>query len=449
MNSDYFLSISLCLSLFLLFFFLPLLVFLIDMFMFMVFFFFFFFFFFFVNKFNFMVSLSYSLGCDNVSFMFICLSFWICLMMVFSMILYCYSYLGKNFLLYLNFMFFSLLFLFVVSNFFYFFFFFECSLIPVFLIIFGWGYQPERLSAGFFLILYTMVGSLPFFLSILYLDMIFGNFFFFLNFKINNMYLIFFIIMSFMIKFPLFGFHLWLPSAHVESPVSGSMILAGVMLKLGGYGFFRFLGFMYFYVFYYGYLFFSLSLFGCLFISCYCLIQSDLKVLVAYSSICHMGMIIMGLFTLSYWCVLGGLIFMLGHGFISSGLFYFVGLLFNRSGSRSFFVLSGLLSISPSSVMFLFFFCISNMSCPPTINLFSEILIVLGSLNWSFYSLFFFFFILFFSAIYSLMIYYFISHGIICDLIKMFSCFYLLEYLVMFFHLFPVFFMILCFDFFI
>nr|YP_011014844.1 NADH dehydrogenase subunit 4 [Epyhemisphaerius bistriatus]WQB38525.1 NADH dehydrogenase subunit 4 [Epyhemisphaerius bistriatus] len=375
-------------------------------------FFFFFFFFFSNNLFCYHFLVSYVFGLDSISFMFCCLSIWICILILFSMLSISFFINSFFFLLFINFLIFMLFMLFLVLDFFLFYFFFEGSLIPMIFIIFGWGYQPERLSAGFFLIFYTLVFSLPFLLVIFMINDFFGSFFFFFDFVLHSDLVMFFIVMSFMVKFPLYGLHIWLPSAHVEAPVSGSMILAGVMLKLGGYGFFRMLDYLYYFISYYGFFFVSLSMVGSFYISLFCLIQSDLKMLIAYSSVCHMGLVISGMFSLTSWGILGSLLFMLGHGFVSSGLFFLVGLVYDRLGSRSFFILSGLIYFMPSLSFFWFMFCIMNMSCPPSINLFSEVFLVMGLLSWSnFVFFFFFFFFFFFSACYWMSIFFFTQHG--------------------------------------
>nr|YP_010381665.1 NADH dehydrogenase subunit 4 [Cylindratus longicephalus]UDL72040.1 NADH dehydrogenase subunit 4 [Cylindratus longicephalus] len=406
--------------------------------------FFFFFFFFCMNFFlvDYFYLISYIFGMDSISYLFCCLSIWICLLVCLCVLNL--SILFENyFIFYLNFLVLMLMFLFLVMDFFFFYFFFESSLIPVFLILFGWGYQPERLNAGFYLIFYTLFASLPFLLIVFYMNIVFGSFSYFLSVSFKSNFFMFFLVFSFLVKFPMFGLHNWLPKAHVEAPVMGSMILAGILLKLGGYGFIRLMGFIYFFIFHYGVYFISLSLVGCIFISLFCLIQSDLSILVAYSSVCHMSMVIIGLFSMFSWGYLGSLIFMLGHGFVSSGMFFLIGILYDRFGSRSFFILSGMINFFPFLSFFWFLFCVMNMSCPPSINLFSEIFIFFSMLSWSFYTLFFFFFILFFSACYSLMIFFLTQHGVFSGLLS-FGCFcFVREYLVLIFHVFPIFFIVL------
>uniref|UniRef100_UPI0030FEAC39 NADH dehydrogenase subunit 4 n=1 Tax=Salurnis marginella TaxID=1453305 RepID=UPI0030FEAC39 len=405
---------------------------------------FFFFFFFFLNfGSNFFCFISYFFGMDLVSYLFICLSIW----NLYSNGFFYNEMSFKTYFLFFSFLsfisFVNIMCCFFSCWFFLFLFFFEASLIPVFLIIFGWGYQPERLMAGYYLIFYTLFASFPFLIVIFYVYYIYGGFFYFFNIKFFSDFLGFFILFSFLVKFPLFGVHLWLPKAHVEAPVSGSMILAGVLLKLGGYGFFRSLTFLYFFIMNYSSFFMSISLYGCLLISLFCLVQSDLKILIAYSSVCHMAVVICGLFSLSMWGVLGSIMFMLGHGFVSSGLFYLVSVVYDRLGSRSFFLISGLMNFMPSLSLFWFLFCCMNMSCPPTINLFSEISIVFSLIFWSKFTYIFVFFFLFFSACYSLTIFFLTQHGSFSSMIKICSNCNSLNYFVLLFHLYPVLFMML------
>nr|WOW98991.1 NADH dehydrogenase subunit 4 [Cixiini sp.] len=398
-----------------------------------------FFFFFFFRFYDFYTNISCGLGLDSFSFGFSCLSIWICCLMIYSMIFY-KDYLYSWFFIFnVNMILIFLILCFFSLDCFSFYFFFESSILPIFFLILGWGYQPERLQSGYYLIFYTLFSSLPLLLCILSLENFLGYFYFHMSYLNLNNLMCFFLVFAFLVKFPMFFFHLWLPKAHVEAPVSGSMILAGVMLKLGGYGLIRMFIFFEDFVVKMSYFFISLSLFGSLFISIICLLQSDLKILVAYSSVSHMCLVISGLFTLSTFGYVGSYFLMIGHGLVSSGLFYMIGCLYDRFGSRSMFILKGLLSYMPSFSMFMFMFCICNMSCPPSLNLFSEICIIMSLFTWCSFSMIFLFFILFFTACYSMMIFSVTQHGMSSSLLMFSDGGLIREFLVFSLHLIPFF----------
>nr|QTC32052.1 NADH dehydrogenase subunit 4 [Nisia fuliginosa] len=408
--------------------------------------FFFFFFTQYINM-NYFCGIFYFFGFDCLSYLFCLLTIWIVILMNCSM-KFNWMMIGyKYFNIFSSMIMFFLILTFYVIDFFMFYFFFEVSLIPVVFIIFGWGHQPERISSGFYLFFYTLFASLPLMVSIFIISGSEGVFSFLLIFQIDNFFISFMMIFAFLVSFPMIFFHLWLPSAHVESPVGGSMILAGVMLKLGGYGLIRLIKFMNMFFIKFNWLMISLSLFSFFFMAVVCMVQSDLKVLIAYSSICHMSLVIGGIFSLSIYGVLGSVILMIGHGLISSMMFFYIGILYKYFNSRSFFIIRGVLLISPSLGLMGFISFISNMSCPPSINLMSEILIISSFLMWGYMSLIFIIFGLFFSAFYSVLIFCFIHHGLSSSLYIPFNL-KVFDYLIFFLHFYPVYFITLNMNFF-
>ena len=263
-------------------------------------------------------------------------------------------------------------------------FFFEISLIPIFIVVIGWGYQPERLAAGIFLFFYTLFASIPLLLFIFKVSTDSGSHYSLLSgvgpLEVKG--LLFFIgVIAFMVKFPVFGLHMWLPKAHVEAPVSGSMVLAGVLLKLGGYGLLRiekyFSSSMRF-------LFLrSFILIGGGLLRVFCLGASDLKILIAYSSVVHMALIVIGFKWFRSLGISGGIIIILAHGICSSGLFAMANRFYERSHSRSFNLNKGLLARAPFIVGMAFFLIRANFGGPFTLNLLGEILLILslGQIN--------------------------------------------------------------------
>nr|AMH85703.1 NADH dehydrogenase subunit 4 [Ocyptamus sativus] len=389
---------------------------------------------------NYWMMISYFLGMDLLSYGMILLSFWICALMVMaSYSIYKYKNYEKLFLLNLLLLLLMLLLTFSSMNMFMFYLFFECSLIPTLLLVLGWGYQPERLQAGMYLLFYTLLVSLPMLVAIFYIYNNYNtmNFYLINNYNMNYMILYFSLILSFLVKMPMFLVHLWLPKAHVEAPIAGSMILAGIMLKLGGYGLLRFF-FLQILGFKYNYWFMSISLVGGVLVSFICLRQMDLKSLIAYSSVAHMGIVLSGLMTMTYWGISGSYTLMIAHGLCSSGLFCLANITYERLGSRSLLINKGLLNFMPSMSLWWFLLCSANMAAPPTLNLLGEISLLNSIVSWSMLTMLLLIFTCFFSAAYTLYLYAYSQHGKLYSGVYSFMTGYNREYLLLFLHWFPL-----------
>nr|ALO77004.1 NADH deshydrogenase subunit 4 [Psilothrix sp. PSI01] len=387
------------------------------------------------------MNISYFFGLDLLGFLMILLSLWISgLMVLASMKIYKMNN-NKSYFLFVNMIMLIILYIIFSSmNLFIFYLFFEFSLIPVLLMILGWGYQPERLQAGFYLLFYTLLASLPMMISIFYLynSLLSLDFFFFKFFSIEGMFIYLFMNFVFFIKMPMYMVHLWLPKAHVEAPIAGSMILAGIMLKLGGYGLIRLMMLFMKIGMKINYFFIMISMIGGVFISLICMNQSDLKSLIAYSSVAHMGLVMSGILTLNYWGLCGALVMMIAHGLCSSGLFCLSNITYERFHSRSIYLNKGLMNLVPSLSLWWFLLCSSNMAAPPSLNLMGEIMLINSLVSWSMIMMIFLSLMSFFSAVYSLYLFSFTQHGSLCSsgFSNMMS--YLSEYKLLFLHWFPL-----------
>ena len=348
---------------------------------------------------------------DIISISLIILRIWILILIILRQF-------RNRFLYSIYFMFFilnlRLIFSFISNNIIIFYFFFEWSLIPIFFIIIGWGYQLERLKSRFILLIYTLFASLPLLMIILIINinyyLINFNFLIIINFlNFRNFYLLI-IFLSFLVKFPIFFFHQWLPKAHVEAPVGGSMILAGVLLKLGGYGIIRLLFFLNKNLFIKIIIIFSLI--GGRILRILCLINRDIKVIIAYSSVVHIALIIINLFSKNFWRINGSIIIIIRHGLCSSGIFSSANIFYERSHSRMIIMNKNNLNYFPRIALFWFILCIANFGGPFTYNLLREILLIIGLSHINYLNLIFILFISFFSAAYRLILYSNIQQGI-------------------------------------
>nr|QKN98981.1 NADH dehydrogenase subunit 4 [Mileewa ponta] len=393
--------------------------------------------FFYVNDFN--VLISYFFSIDYFSYGLIILSMFIISLMFLASNLMYYSLTKDYFIFIILFLFFILVIIFSVMNMFLLYIFFELSLVPLLILIFGWGYQSERLVSGLYMFFYTLFASLPFLMIIIYLYKIYNTMIFCLiNCDFISFYFNFCLIFVFLVKLPMFFVHFWLPKAHVQAPISGSMILAGVLLKIGGYGLIRFMFLNELSFFSYSYIWYSLSILGSLLISVLCLIQGDMKCLIAYSSIVHMGMCLMGLLTMTKSGLLGGYLMMIGHGLCSSGLFCLANISYERLLSRSFFLNKGMLYYMPSMSFFWFLFCCFNMGCPPSMNFMSEIMIMWSMMMFWLFSYFYIFMISFIGACFSFYLFSYSQHGIYFNVYS-YSLGTVREFFLLYVHLIPLF----------
>ncbi len=318
---------------------------------------------------------------DNVSLIFVLLTTFIIPLCVFA---------GRgldNFLLYSKLfliMEFFLIALFLTHNLMIFYFCFEIVTFLMFIVLLKWGYESRRSLASFYLFYYTFAASMLLLIGILIIYYLTGslNFFFIETFSFtqNQQFLLWWLFFfAFAVKIPMYPFHIWLPEAHVEAPTGGSILLAGILLKLGFYGFFRFSLFLFpIAAQYFLPVLYTLVITGMLHSMLVSLRQIDAKRIVAYSSIAHMNFALLGLFAWTLDGLCGSLLVMLGHGLIASGLFFLIGILYRRYGTRLLFYYSGITQTMPYFSIIFFFFFLFNVAFPLTVNFPGELLIFLA-----------------------------------------------------------------------
>nr|YP_010704300.1 NADH dehydrogenase subunit 4 [Dictyosoma tongyeongensis]WCP11126.1 NADH dehydrogenase subunit 4 [Dictyosoma tongyeongensis] len=272
---------------------------------------------------------------------------------------------------------------------------FEATLIPTLIIITRWGNQTERLNAGVYFLFYTLAGSLPLLVALLLLQNSAGTLSLLTLQYSDPVPLTSYAdklwwagcLLAFLVKMPLYGVHLWLPKAHVEAPVAGSMVLAAVLLKLGGYGMMRMVVMLDPLTQELSYPFIIFALWGVIMTGSICLRQTDLKSLIAYSSVSHMGLVVGGILIQTPWGFTGALILMIAHGLASSALFCLANTNYERTHSRTMLLARGLQMALPLMATWWFIASLANLALPPLPNLMGEIMIITSMFNWSWWTL--------------------------------------------------------------
>lgn len=289
--------------------------------------------------------------------------------------------------------------------------FWEASLIPMFLIIGIWG-GPNRVYAAIKFFLYTLIGSLLMLVAFIYLYHTSGGSFSILDYHqlplpMEPQILIFIaMLLAFAVKVPMWPVHTWLPDAHVEAPTGGSIILAAILLKMGGYGFLRFsLPIVPDASQYLAGMMISLSLIGVVYIGIVALMQVDMKKLIAYSSVAHMGFVTLGLFLFNAYGLEGAMVQMISHGFISGAMFLCVGILYDRLHSRQISDYGGVANKMPVFAAFFMLFAMANAGLPGTSGFVGEFMVIMGSVKVSFWYAFLAATTLIFGAAYTLWMY--------------------------------------------
>ena len=328
-----------------------------------------------------LLNLYLSFGIDGLSLWFFILSSFL----IFLCILFVWNeFLFKEYAIVLTVLNLLLLLVFSVLDVLFFYIFFEAILIPMYLMIGLWGSRERKVRAVYLFFFYTLIGSLCMLLGLLYIYNLTGtlNFEYLLTYKFTFeqqywLWLAFFL--SFASKIPLFPLHVWLPEAHVEAPTVGSVLLAGILLKLGVYGFLRFS----LNLFPEASLFFSpfvylLSVLGIIYASMSAIRQTDLKRIIAYSSVAHMNLVTMGIFSFNIIGIEGSIMQSISHGFVSGAMFLLVGILYDRYHSRLLYYYGGLVHMMPVYAVLFLIFTMANIALPGTSSFVGEFLLLTG-----------------------------------------------------------------------
>jgi proton-translocating NADH-quinone oxidoreductase chain M len=329
-------------------------------------------------------NLNFVLGVDGISLFFLLLT----TLLIPLCILVSWNSIGSNlkeFLIAFLFLDFFLIGVFCILDLLLFYIFFESVLIPMFLIIGIWGSRDRKILAAYYFFLYTLLGSVVMLLSVLYIYYQVGttDYEVLLTFSFSELeqrFLWFSFFLAFASKVPMLPVHLWLPEAHVEAPTAGSVILAGILLKLGTYGFIRYsLPLFPKASFFFTPLVYTIAVVGIIYTSFTAIRQTDFKRIIAYTSIAHMNLVILGIFSFNTLGIEGAILQSLSHGFVASALFLVIGVVYDRYRTRIVQYYGGLASVMPIYITIFLFFTMANISFPGTSSFVGEFLILAGS----------------------------------------------------------------------
>jgi proton-translocating NADH-quinone oxidoreductase chain M len=327
------------------------------------------------------LNLYFSFGLDGISLFFFSLSS----LLVFLCILFVWNdKFFKQYAINLLLIELFLLIIFSVLDLFLFYVFFEAILVPMYLMIGFWGSRERKIRAVYLFFFYTLCGSILMLIGILYIYSKVGTFnleyLMLVEFtKSEQLFLWLAFFLSFASKIPMFPLHIWLPEAHVEAPTVGSVLLAGILLKLGVYGFLRFSLPLFPYAsVYFSPLVYLLSLLGVLYASFSAIRQTDLKRIIAYSSVAHMNLVTLGIFSFNIIGIEGAIIQSVSHGFVSGGMFLLIGILYDRYHTRFLYYYGGLVHMMPIYSVILLVFTMANIALPGTSSFVGEFMLLYG-----------------------------------------------------------------------